>query len=75
MLMDETGGFECINGVIHVMGWCVSALELQQQLHSTLLKVMPEPACLDFFILRYLNRPERFGQDWLIPQEMGLNFY
>lgn len=74
MFRDEKGGFECINGVIHVLGRCVSALELQQQLHSTLLKVMPEPACLDFFILRDLKRPEIFGQDWLIPQEMGLNF-
>lgn len=44
-----------MNGIIHVLGWCMSALELQQQLHSTLRKVMPEPACVDFFILRDLN--------------------
>lgn len=44
---DERG-FECVNGIIHVWARCVSAPELQQQLHSTLLKVIPQPACLQF---------------------------
>lgn len=44
-----------MNGIIHVLGWCMSALELQQQLHSTLLKVISQPACVVFLYFKRLE--------------------